>query len=178
MEKRKVIDILEYLSVNYTTFGDPVSKIEVWNQVLKDYNYEETINRINEMMTRREFLTTPPTLMAIVGPLTKSNEKISLDGKLFGCQFCKRLFNSIEEMEQHEDRCRSIRYIERQYQRFGKDSINKRELYEMQEDDFQTKYKQLLKFVYEHSYNETEKNIIASIFNPPNPDKAKEIIGA
>lgn len=176
MEKKKVIDILEYLSMNYTTFGDPNSKFEMWNNVLKDYRYEEVMDRINELMTRKEFLTICPTLTVIVNPLIKIKDKVTFDGALFPCQFCGRSFENQEEMITHEDRCRSIRYIERQYKRFGRGSIDKRVLYDMQEDEFQEKYKQLLKFVYEHSNNEVEKQIIANIFNPPAPEKAREVL--
>ena len=71
-----------------------MAKLEVWNQVLKDYNYDEVIARINELMVRKEFATTCPTLMLIVGPLTKSSEKMVLEGKMFECQFCRRIFKS------------------------------------------------------------------------------------
>lgn len=176
MEKKKVLDILEFLSVNYTTFGDPNTKYETWNSVLKDYVYDEVIDRINELMTRKEFLTTCPTITAIVSPLTKIKDKVSFEGAMFSCQFCGRIFDTKEEMETHEDRCRSIRYIEKQYKRFGKGPIDKRILFDMQEDEFQEKYKILLKFVYEHTNNDFEKQIIENIFNPPTPEKAREVL--
>lgn len=177
MEKRKVINVLEYLGSNYTTFGDLTTKLEIWNQVLKDYNYDEVIARINDLMIRKEFSTTCPTLMTIVGPLTKSEEKMVLDGKMFECQFCRRIFNSQEDMITHEDRCRSVRYIERQYKRFSLGNIDKKDLYNMSDDVFQDKYLKLLRLIQKKTNNELEKTLIENCFNAPSPDKAKAIIG-
>ena len=178
MEKKKVIDVLDYLGMNYSTFGDTKSKFEMWNKILKDYSYDEVMDRINELMARKEFLTVCPTLTVIVSPLTKIKDKQTFEGALFMCQFCGRAFESKEEMEIHEDRCRSIRYIEKQYKRFKLGVIDKKILFDMQEDEFQERYKKLLKFVYEHTGNDYEKQIIENIFNPPTPEKAKEVLNA
>ena len=53
---------------------------------------------------------------------------------------------------------------------FNKD-VNKKELYELEENEFQKRYDDLLKYIMEHTTDEKEKQRIGFIFNPPTPEE-------
>ena len=76
MKKQEIKNVLNYLKENYSTFGDVEGKYTFWSPTLINYEYEDVIGSINNLMQRKEFLTTPPTLMTIVAPLRKIEEKI------------------------------------------------------------------------------------------------------
>ena len=178
MNKVEINKLFEIISIEYGNFNVDADKYKYWADFLEPYSFEDVKTRFYELRNQREFTIMPPSASVITRGLTKTNNKVNFDEITFTCQFCHRFFNTYDDMVEHEDRCRSVRYIERQYKRFGRDSIDKRFLYNMPEDEFQSKYKQLLHFVYEHSNSDNEKRIIASIFNPPSPNEAKELIGA
>ena len=53
------------------------------------------------------------------------------------------------------------------------DNNKKRELYELPEEEFDRQYKIILKYVMQHTNDESEKTRIGFIFNPPTPEQAR-----
>lgn len=176
MNKKQIIEILEFLKMSYSNFGGIEDKLPYWEEDLKFYSYEDVKKRIKELMELKEFSTNAPTLTRIIGPLTKIGEKMENNDVTYFCQFCNRKFNDYDEMETHQDRCRSVQYILRQYKRFKLGQIDKRILYNMSEEEFDIKYKKLLRLVQEHTNDEREKKVIEFIFDPPTKEETKEFL--
>lgn len=176
MNKKQVIEILEFLKISYSNFGGIEDKLPYWEEELKYYSYEDVKRRIKELMELKEFSTNAPTLTRIIGPLTKTGEKMENNDVTYFCQFCKRSFNDYDEMEIHQDRCRSVQYILRQYKRFKLGDIDKRFLYNLNDEEFDIRYKKLLRLVQEHTNDPREKQRIEFIFNPPGQEEAKKFL--
>ena len=127
-------------------------------------------------MSDERYSYQPPFLEVIVKGLTKKQNKLDFSELTYFCMFCKRPFNDRNELEEHQDRCRSIKYIISQYKRFNLGEIDnnkKRELYELPEEEFDRQYKIILKYVMQHTNDESEKTRIGFIFNPPTPEQAR-----
>lgn len=177
MSKDEILEMLDYLASSYTNFSDVDGKFRYWNQTLSQYNGDDVWNRLRELMKENTFSLSAPTLDMITRGLTKIADKVDFTQQTYFCMFCRKAFNDYDMMVEHEDRCRSIRYIERQYKRFELGEVNKRELYQMPQGEFDEKYKKLLRLVQARTTNENEKNLIDCIFNPPKEKTSREILG-
>lgn len=176
MNKKQVIEILEYLGMSYPNFGDIESKLGFWYDTLQYYNYLDVKDRLYDLMQLKEFGLAAPNLSRIVAPLTKIKDKMENKDFSYYCMFCRRIFNDYDELCAHEDRCRSVKYIVRQYERFNLGTVDKAKLYNMPSDEFDEKYNKLLKIVQQRTGSAEEKQIIEYIFNPPTPDETKAIL--
>lgn len=176
MNKQEVIELLRYLEMSYTNFGDVQSKVPYWCQDLQYYSYDDVKNRLDELMQMKEFATNSPTLSRIVGPLTKIKDKVMNSDLIYFCPICKRSFENYDEMQIHQDKCRSVQYIIKQYRRFGLGEVDKKYLYQLSEEEFDIRYKKLLKLVQERTTDEREKKVIGFIFNPPKEEEATKFI--
>lgn len=175
MTKDELKIIMQHLANSYRDFKLDESNINWWYEELKDYNFNDVRNRIKEIMSEDRYQA--PTLEYIMRTLIKEENKLNWDEMVYFCSVCKKGFNDTKKLEEHEDRCRSVRYIERQIKRFRWGNVNKRELYAMSEEEFDERYKILLRKVQERTNDELEKQRIEFIFNPPKPEVAKEFIG-
>lgn len=175
-EIRKVFDILTY---NVKGFSYDKGTFMAWAEELSQYDADDVFSKLKELLAERIFQTTTPTVYYLIKGLRKTKDKIDYTQTVFYCRLCGRPFNSIEAHHEHEDRCSSVKYILKQYLRFGLNPIpNKRDLFEMSEDEFDKKYKELLKIVYNKTTDKLEKIRIEFIFNPPKKEVAKDFIGA
>lgn len=176
MKKEEVENLLNYLAMEYPSFKLDKEKIDFWLNELQQYDCNDVKYRLKDLMASGEYKIYPPVLETITAGLTKKNKKINFKEMVCFCKFCNRGFNQREELEKHEDRCRSIRYIIKQYEKYSLGIINKRELYAMSDEEFNARYDKLLRYVQSHTDNQSEKNIINFIFNPPSYEKAKEFL--
>ena len=179
MTKLEVDELVNLLDMSYRNFvKDPVGMSNLYLKMLYQYDCEDVMKKLQECMAMEQFQFQPPTLDYLVKDLTRNKDKVDFNKTLIYCQFCNRMFNSIETLHKHEDRCRSVRYIARQYKKYLNREVNKRELYEMSDEEFDEKYDKLLKFIEMRSTDEREKEIISFIFKVPTKEVAKKIINS
>lgn len=168
--------LLKKLQTEYNNFKLTDEKIKLWHDTLQQYDNEEVNERLKELMQTQTYANVSPTLTMLTADLKKVNDKVDFTKLVYFCNRCRKAFNDRDLLEIHEDRCRSIAYIERQYERFNLGSINKRELYNMEQEEFDTRYDKLLKYVLAHSEDEKEKNRIELIFDPSKFKNISEVI--
>ena len=179
MTKLEVDELVNLLDMSYRSFvKDPVGMSNLYLKMLYQYDCEDVMKKLQECMAMEQFQFQPPTLDYLVKDLTRNKDKVDFNKTLIYCQFCNRMFNSIETLHKHEDRCRSVRYIARQYKKYLNREVNKRELYEMSDEEFDEKYDKLLKFIEMRSTDEREKEIISFIFKVPTKEVAKKFINS
>ena len=179
MNKSQALEILNYLDDNYKDFELTEEKINYWCEQLSQYDYEDISNRLKELMSEERYSYQPPFLEAITRGITKKYNKVDFSKLVYFCRICKKAFNDKEELDIHEDRCSSIKYIKNQYKRFHWPSLTGtqiRDMYNMSEEEFDEKYKIILKKVQSLTTDEMEKTRIEFIFNPPSQEKAKEFL--
>ena len=180
MDKKEVKELFNYLEQNYSNFEYDKSKFDYWFNELQQYDNDDVRERLKDLMSDERYNYQPPFLETIVKGLTKKSGKLDFSQLVYYCKFCRRGFNDRKELDNHEDRCRSIKYIERQYKRFNLEKIDnakKRELYELSEEEFDRQYKLILKYVMQQTTDESEKTRISFIFNPPSQEQAKAFLG-
>lgn len=177
MNSEQIKELILYLKNSYPSYDFKKELIDYWKQELSQYDYEDIKNRLKELMSEERYSYQPPFLEAITKGITKKHNKVDFTKLTYFCKICRRPFNDKNELDLHEDRCRSIRYIESQYKRFNWGEVkDKVEMYNMSEEEFNTKYKKILRLVQQNTNDEMEKTRIEFIFNPPSQEKAKEFL--
>lgn len=177
MTETEVKELLKHLAMSYTSFSITKEKISFWYTELQQYDVDDVKSRLKDLMSEEKYALTPPVLESIIAGLTKKHDKVNFNQIVYFCKFCNRGFNNRDNLEKHEDRCRSIRYILKQYEIYNLGDIDKKVLYNMTQEEFDERYNKLLAYVQKHTTNEEEKKLINLIFNPPSEEKAREFLG-
>lgn len=181
MELAEIKKILRHIEDSYVDFTFTKDMYEYWNKELQYYDYSDIFTRLKELMGEDRYHYKPPFLEAITRGISKAKDKVDFTKQVYYCKHCGKAFNDLSQTHNHEDRCSAIKYIERQYIRFNLGDIDnqkKYELYNMSESEFDEKYKIILKYVQQHTTNDVEKLLIENVFNPPNIEKAKNMINS
>lgn len=179
MKTEQAKEIIKYLKNSYPSYEFKKELIEYWCEEFTQYDYEDINNRLKELMGDERYAYQPPLLEALTKGITKKHNKVDFSQLVYYCLFCKRPFNDKSELDLHEDRCSSIKYIQRQYKRFGWPKLTGtqiKEMYNMSEEEFDEKYKVILRKVQKLTNDENEKRRIEFIFNPPTQEGAKEFL--
>lgn len=176
MKTKEVEELLKYLAMSYSSFSFNETKLKYWLTELQQYDCNDVKYKLKELMSSGEYKLVPPVLETITSGLTKNNKKVNFKDMVCFCKICNRAFNQKQELEKHEERCRSVKYIIKQYEKYSLGIIDKRTLYTMNDEEFDVRYAKLLKYVQSHTDNLSEKTRIEFIFNPPSYEKAKEFL--
>ena len=171
MNEEQIEKIITMTSDNYNGYKFSRDLLDTWNKMLEDYDYEDVKKRIEDLLASDEFKLNPPNIYHILKPLIKNKNKVDFSKATYNCDLCNRAFNDKDEMLKHQDRCHSVRYISKQMKKWFNKDFNKKELYELEENEFQKRYDDLLKYIMEHTTDEKEKQRIGFIFNPPTPEE-------
>ena len=175
MNYEQVSELLDYISDSYHT-ENSTAMIYSWIDILQEYDYEEVKQALYEAMSEDRFQRTPPQVQYLVRNLVKKYDKVDYSKQVVYCPICRRPLNQ-PDYEKHFDRCSSVEYVLNQCIRFNSSCrYTKRELYEMQDTAFEEYYNTILKYVMNHTTDESEKTRIGFIFNPPSAEKAKEFL--
>lgn len=178
MNKEEVTELLEFLEISYPNFEIKEGMTDAWLNELQMYDCNDVKKNLARLMSDEYYQKTPPLVNMIIKNLTKVNEKIDYSKLVYFCPICRRKYNDKELLDEHFDRCSSVKYIVHQYERFKLGKVNKKELYEMAKDEFDTRYKKLLKKIQQLTTNENEKSVISFIFNPPRNENARQFLAS
>lgn len=176
MTKSELAQLLSTLEMNYSFFEVTEEKEQAWFQVMHNYSYEEVIHNLEIAMGEDRFQKEPPQAYYLIQGLVPISKKTNFENVIVFCPICKRALNQKEEVK-HRERCSSIRYLVKQYKKWTGKDLDKRSLWEMDEEEFQEKYDNFLHYVHNHTTDEHEKMRINFIFNPPSKEVAKKFIG-
>lgn len=180
MNKIEVKQILDYLELNYKDFRVSKEMFEMWLEELQQYDYDDTINKVKQLISTGHYISTPPHLVAITNGLSKIDKKLDWSKQVVLCRNCNKGFNTdnngySKELKEHEERCNSINYVIKQTKKWFNKDLTRGELWAMSKEEFDTRYDKLLHYIYENTTNPVEKEIISYIFNPPNPEFTRKL---
>lgn len=176
MNREEVLDLFEFLNISYPTFESTPKKIDIWLDELQMYDAEDIKRNLKELMAEDLYSKTPPLLSRIIRGLTPKNEKLDFTKTIYFCSRCNKGFNSKEDCDKHFDRCSSVDYVIRETRKWFKKELTRKELFDMSTEEFNERYYKLLHWIYDHTQNQSEKNIISFIFNPPVKARAKQFL--
>ena len=173
MNKIEVKEVLDYLSYNYNTFNVTEGLFKMWLDELQQYDKDDVMNKIKQMIASGYYKTTVPQLVSITNGLTRTDKKIDWNKIVTFCPICNKAFQCDEHMhsdeyDEHRKKCQSINYVIKQSKKWFNKDLTRSELWSMSEAEFNQRYDKLLHYIQEHTDNDTEKEIIGYIFNPPN----------
>ena len=160
MEKKDANIVLQRIKTYYPKFFYASYTVENWYMELKDYEPEVIIQALREYAGQN---SEPPSVINLKSIADRlCGQTIALDYKTF-CRFCGRLLGK-DQVEIHEDRCRSTRYMCRKYREIYNKTLDKRMLWELSLCEFNKKYDELLKIVLSQTTNPDEKFAIEKYF--------------
>ena len=159
MERIDIIKLIDFITIHRPNFvsrlGDKIYKnmVNDWERIMGPYDYEDIFNNLeNFLKEEKNYGKEPDAYQLIRGILTKEDKKTNKSGRV-SCQFCGRWFNRLE-VYKHEDRCRSVKYLDRMYRKLlNRQLLNKKELYEMNDKEFDEKYIKSLEYLLPHMTN-------------------------
>lgn len=146
MERPEVIKLIDFITIHRPNFvsrlGDKIYKNMVtdWTRIMGPYDYDDIFNNLeNFLKDERNYGKDPDAYQLIRGLLTTEDKKTNSLGRV-ACQFCGRWFNRLE-LADHEDRCRSVKYLKKVYKKYLNSNLNvNKELYEMNQEEFDKRY--------------------------------------
>lgn len=169
MERTEVIKLIDFITIHRPNFksrlGDKIFKdmVNDWTRIMGAYDYEDVFDNLETFFkNENNYGREPDAYQLIRGLLTTEDKKTNSLGRV-SCMFCGRWFNRLE-IHEHEDRCRSIKYIEKLYRKyFNRQLVDKPELYRMRNTDFDKAYIKVLEKVLPMITETTEKKGITNV---------------
>lgn len=142
MNKKEVLTILDKIHVYRQSFVINDYVIDEWCRVLQPYDYEDINHELDEFFedeTNRGRYPDPKILSKYA---TKTEEKLQClkrDVIYIRCHNCgKRV--AIVDFSKHFDRCSSIEFICRNYEKYYNKKNDKNKLWNLSEFDFGIRY--------------------------------------
>ena len=160
MELKDVKLILNRIKVNYPNFvNDDYTRSE-WYRELKDYSLEDVMDKLEQHFRSEQYGNSIPKVYFLTKYLTKVKEKgKKIDGFL-QCQLCGKWI-SMDDFEQHYDRCSSIDYLNRQSIKYFDKEIDKEKYYYLSDEMFNEKYNKVANYVLNHTKDNEEINYLS-----------------
>ena len=158
MEKSETNILLQRIKTFYPKFFYASYTVENWYMELKEYNANLLVRALRQYAEDNQDPPSVINLKAIADRMSKDTE---IDYETL-CKFCGRLLTK-EQQVVHEDRCRSIKYMERKYLQLFNKQLDKRQLWEISKEDFDKKYDEFLKYILP-KVNSFEKMYIEKYF--------------
>lgn len=150
MERAEVIKLIDFITIHRPNFksrlGDKIFKdmVNDWTRIMGAYDYEDVFDNLETFFqNENNYGREPDAYQLIRGLLTTEDKKTNSLGRV-SCMFCGRWFNRLE-IHEHEDRCRSIKYLQKVYRNyFSRELEDLPKLYDMNNQDFEKAYMYVL----------------------------------
>ena len=165
MKINETNNLMKRIKEHYQDFIVDEGKIEEWHKFLKDYSYSDVSKKLDEHLSSQEYGQYIPKVAFLVKYLTKEEDKGKIEDYKTQCYLCKRFIKN-SEFQEHFSRCSSINYMNRQrYKYFGKefDEVAKKQLWNMSEETFRKKYREMLEVVRKNTKDEYEKERVTAL---------------
>lgn len=166
MERKDVSIIMKRIKSHYQEFIVDDFKLEEWYKELKDYSLDDVMEKLDLHLKSEQYGNQIPKVYFLTKYLTKEKEKNKKVQINVNCQLCGKKV-SLEDYENHYDRCSSIDYLDNQYFKYFEKRLeeNKKEqLYLVDNDIFNEKYDKMLQYILSHTDNKDEINYISKYF--------------
>lgn len=169
MTRTEVNELIKIIQVHRPFFisrlGDDVYKslIVEWERIMENYEFEDVKNNLETFLkNENNYGKDPDAYILIKGLYTKEEKKEQIKGSV-GCMFCKRLL-PMNQIKEHENRCRSINYLKRLYKKYFKKELEDvANLYSISNDVFDKAYIRVLEKVLPMVEDTLEKRGITNV---------------
>lgn len=160
MSNEEIVKFIQKIQKDYPNFKISNDEYEAWEEVLSRTTLEQAELKYQHHKDSEEFRDKIPNIKLF---MKKEQEEVLR--YLRSCQFCGCILYS-KAMDLHEDRHRSVNYIVRRYRDYWHQEMNRQkyqELMDMNQEEFDNKYNEFLKKVYEVTPFDWEKRNIRNV---------------
>lgn len=167
MTREESKNLMKRIKEHYQEFIVDEGKIDEWHNFLKDYSYHDVSKKLDEHLSSQDFGQYIPKVTFLTKYLTKEKDKGKIENHDILCYLCNRYIKE-SEYQKHFLRCSSIDYMNRQrvkYFRKEYDEKAKKQLWNMEEEIFRKKYREVLEFVKESTKDEYEKERVSMLLD-------------
>lgn len=157
--------IMLRIKEHYQDFIIDEGKIDEWHTYLADYSYKDVSKKLDEHLSSEQYGQYIPKVAFLVKFLTKEKEKGKVEDYKIQCYLCKKFIKN-SEYQEHFKRCSSINYMNTQrYKYFGVrfDISAIKQLWNMDEETFRKKYREMLEIVKNNTKDECEKERVNAL---------------
>ena len=157
--------IMLRIKEHYQEFVIDEGKIDEWHIFLKDYTYADVSKKLDEHLSSEQYGQYIPKVAFLVKYLTKEEDKNKVEDFKIQCRLCEKYIKN-SEYQEHFKRCSSINYMnDQRYKYFGKkfDDNAIKQLWNMEEETFRKKYREMLEIVKNNTKDDEEKERVKAI---------------
>lgn len=159
---------MERIKSHYQEFSIENYKVKEWHEILKEYDDREVNEELTRHLTNDVSIAYIPKVTMLVKFLTKCSDKGKIVDFYTNCKICGKQFKTniyMQEVKEHEDRCRSIRYLKKVYKKYLNRTLeNINDLYSMSKDNFTKNYDQVLRVLLTKDIDTQERERINLYF--------------
>jgi len=168
MERNEVNELIKTIEIHRPYFKSKLGKdtlqdlLKEWTNILAPYDYEDVKqNLYNFLNNESNYGKDPDVFILKKGLFTLDQKKDNAKGKI-ACQFCGR-YLPILEMDKHESRCRSIKYLQRLYRTYFNRELEVKDLYNLNDKTFDESYIKVLEKVLPKVESDLERRGITNV---------------
>lgn len=165
MTREESKNLMKRIKEHYQDFIVDEGKIDEWHRYFKDYSYNDVSKKLDEHLSSQEYGQYIPKVAFLVKYLTKEEDKGKVEDYKIQCYLCGRYLRN-SEYQKHFSRCSSIDYMNFQRKKyFGKeiDEQGKKQLWNMEEEIFRKKYREMLEFIQKNTNDMYEKDRVTAL---------------
>lgn len=167
MNKEEVKELLEEccsLYSSHVSMYRDASVSKKWFTTLEKYSKEDIYDSLQRHKDGA-YSRVPIVLGDLIRNVRtiEDKKKDSFDNIKTSCKICGRIIKYTEAKE-HEDKCRNVEYIIKQYKKWFNKELTISYLWSLPDYEFDKKYDKLLKYILENTNDEKEKSFISNYF--------------
>lgn len=165
MSIQETKQFMERIKQHYQEFLIDNYRITEWHKELKDYDYEEVNNKLDEHLRSEQYGHQIPKVYFLTKYLTKESEKSKYNPSnlILKCGICGKPV-PYNDYDEHISRCNSVEYLNLQSQRLYDKEIDKEKYRNMDNNTFNGIYDKVLEKILEVSNDIKEKEMITNYF--------------
>lgn len=172
MTKKEVGDLINRLKLYRVYYFNQLDKDDFlkmkneWYLQLEEYDYEDVESKLNSFLTDERNENKIPNPYMLKSGLYKTKQKFKDSEVRVRCMFCGKVVEYYNELNKHEDRCRSIKYLKSIYPRYFNRTIDDettKDLQNMSEYNFRKNYYLILEKVYERMEEGEKKELLRKV---------------
>lgn len=158
-------NFLKRIKQHYQDFIIDNTKLDEWYKELKDYDYFEVNQKLEEHLRSEQYGRQIPKVAFLTKYLTKLSEKNKNQANSIRvrCNVCGKCM-ALDEYDKHIERCNSVEYLNQQSLRLYDKEIDKDKYRNLDDETFNKIYDKVLNKILEISMDEREKEMISNYF--------------
>lgn len=169
MNKKETMEFLKRIKSHYQEFVIDDFKAKEWHSELEKYDAADVNIKFEEHLKSEIYGEQIPKLFFLTKYLIPTSEKGKVIHNIVSCPSCNKLMLD-RDLESHSQRCLESNSIVRDMKKYFGIEVDKNQLMQMHDDDFEKAYQRYLNKMLDSSCPGFQKKIIIRILHPEYSD--------